>query len=87
MKIILLSTFKQNVSGERINEDRLKFLLDLLSARSKAFSMVGGWLNEIPWSRFIFPDLSGYTLITKMNQQISDVIEVSYYISVSFIDK
>lgn len=84
---MLISTFEQNVSGERINEDRLKFLLDLLSARSKAFSMAGGWLNEMPWSRFIFPDLSGYTLINKMNQQISDVIQVSYNISASFIDK
>lgn len=77
---MLLSTSEQNVSGERINEDRLKYLIDLLGARSKAFSMAGGWLNEMPWCRFIFPDLSGYTLITKVNQQISDVIEVSYNI-------
>lgn len=79
---MLLRTFEQNVSGERINEDRLKYILDLLKARSEAFSIAGGWLNEMPWCRFIMPNLSGYSLITKMNQQISEVIEVSYNISV-----
>nr|QLI62166.1 cytochrome P450 17 [Streltzoviella insularis] len=63
------------VAGERIKEDRLKFLLDLLNARSKAFSIAGGWLNLFPWCRFFIPELSGYSLITRMNQQISDIIE------------
>ncbi|VVC99798.1 unnamed protein product [Leptidea sinapis] len=62
-------------AGERIKEERLNCLLDLLNERSKAFSMAGGWLNQWPWIRFILPDLSGYTLIKKMNQQISDIIE------------
>nr|AJN91165.1 cytochrome P450 monooxygenase CYP305B1 [Cnaphalocrocis medinalis] len=63
------------VAGERIKDERLKFLLELLNARSKAFSIAGGWLNQAPWCRFFFPELSGYSLITKMNQQISEVIE------------
>ncbi|XP_028159269.1 probable cytochrome P450 305a1 [Ostrinia furnacalis] len=63
------------VAGDRIKEERLKFLLDLLSARSKAFSMAGGWLNQVPWCRYIVPELSGYSLITKMNQQLSEIIE------------
>ncbi|KAM3968453.1 cytochrome P450 Cyp305B1 [Aphomia sociella] len=63
------------VAGETIREDRLKTLLDLFAARSKAFSMAGGWLNQMPWCRFFFPELSGYSLINKLNQQISDVIE------------
>ena len=68
--------------GERIKEDRLIFLLDLLSTRTKAFSMAGGWLNQWPWIRYLFPDTSGYTLIKNMNQQISDIIDVSLsYIS------
>ncbi|XP_052746654.1 probable cytochrome P450 305a1 isoform X2 [Bicyclus anynana] len=62
-------------AGERIKEERLNFLLDLLSARSKAFSMAGGWLNQWPWVRFLLPELSGFTLIKQMNQQISDIIE------------
>lgn len=64
-------------AGERIKEERLKFLLDLLNARSEAFSMAGGWLNQWPWIRFFMPQRSGYTLIKKMNQQISDIIEES----------
>ncbi|XP_039764086.1 probable cytochrome P450 305a1 isoform X2 [Pararge aegeria] len=62
-------------AGERIQEDRLNFLLGLLSARSKAFSMAGGCLNQWPWIRFLLPELSGFTLIKQMNQQISDIIE------------
>ncbi|XP_048005692.1 probable cytochrome P450 305a1 [Leguminivora glycinivorella] len=63
------------VAGESIEEDRLKLLLDLLSARSKAFSMAGGWLNQFPWCRFFFPEASGYSLINRINLQISAIIE------------
>ncbi|XP_072930634.1 probable cytochrome P450 305a1 [Epargyreus clarus] len=63
------------MAGERIEEKRLKFLLDLLDRRSKAFTIAGGWLNTFPWIRFIFPETSGYSLINKMNQQLSDIIE------------
>ncbi|XP_031767228.2 probable cytochrome P450 305a1 isoform X2 [Galleria mellonella] len=63
------------VAGETIREDRLKTMLDLFNARSKAFSMAGSWLMLIPWCRFFFPNLSGYSLINKLNQQISDIIE------------
>ncbi|KAI8431030.1 hypothetical protein MSG28_001102 [Choristoneura fumiferana] len=61
--------------GESIAKDRLTLLLDLLSARSKAFSMAGGWLNQFPWCRFIFPEASGYTLIRRINKQLADIIE------------
>ncbi|XP_049886246.1 probable cytochrome P450 305a1 isoform X2 [Pectinophora gossypiella] len=71
----VLNVLWKYVAGERIEEDRLMFLLDLLNARSKAFSMAGGWLNLYPWSRFIFPKLSGYSLIVKMNEQISEIID------------
>lgn len=72
------------VAGERIKEERLKFLLDLLNARSEAFSMAGGWLNQWPWIRFFMPQRSGYTLIKKMNQQISDIIEVTRFLIICF---
>ncbi|CAH0577982.1 unnamed protein product [Chrysodeixis includens] len=63
------------VAGEPIKEDKLKYLLDLFRKRGKAFSVGGGLLNQIPWSRFIIPEMSGYTLITKINQEISLIIE------------
>ncbi|XP_059057728.1 probable cytochrome P450 305a1 [Achroia grisella] len=76
----LLATAVMNVlwkyvAGETIKEDRLKTMIDLFHARSKAFSMAGSWLMQMPWCRFFFPDLSGYSLINKLNQEISAIIE------------
>ncbi|CAK1554866.1 unnamed protein product [Leptosia nina] len=62
-------------AGERIKEERLKYIIDLFAKRSKAFSIAGGWLNQWPLIRFIMPDLSGYNLIKNLNIQISDIIE------------
>ncbi|XP_045509930.1 probable cytochrome P450 305a1 [Colias croceus] len=62
-------------AGERIKEDQLQYVIDLFSKRSKAFTIAGGWLNQWPWLRFIFPKLSGYTIIKNLNQQISDIID------------
>ncbi|KAJ0184116.1 hypothetical protein K1T71_000539 [Dendrolimus kikuchii] len=63
------------VAGKRIEEERLKLLLDVFSERSKAFHMAGGLLNVAPWSRFLVPEYSGYNLITRLNKQLSDIIE------------
>ncbi|KAI8431029.1 hypothetical protein MSG28_001102 [Choristoneura fumiferana] len=71
----LAKEYSSEVLGESIAKDRLTLLLDLLSARSKAFSMAGGWLNQFPWCRFIFPEASGYTLIRRINKQLADIIE------------
>lgn len=65
------------VLGEKIKEGRWKHMQELFRMRSKAFSMAGGLLNQIPWCRFFIPNLSGYTLISNLNRQISDIIEVS----------
>ncbi|NP_001106220.1 probable cytochrome P450 305a1 isoform X1 [Bombyx mandarina] len=63
------------VAGERIREDKLERLLELFYLRSKAFTLTGGLLSQIPWCRFIIPGLSGYKLIVDLNQQISEIIE------------
>lgn len=65
------------VLGERIPEEKLRYMLELFRQRGKAFSVAGGLLNHLPWSRFILPEISGYSLITKINQEINEVIEVS----------
>nr|ARA91629.1 cytochrome P450 monooxygenase [Pieris rapae] len=62
-------------AGERIEQERLSYILDLFAKRSKAFSIAGGWLNLWPWIRFILPDLSGYNLIKNLNEQISNIIK------------
>ncbi|CAH0716015.1 unnamed protein product, partial [Brenthis ino] len=77
-KILAMSVMNilwQFTAGERIKEERLNLLLDLLNTRSKAFSMSGGWLSQWPWIRFLLPEASGYRLIKKMNQQIADIID------------
>nr|QBA57482.1 CYP305B1 [Heortia vitessoides] len=75
LPIGVLNVLWKIVAGEQIKEERLKCLMDLFYARSKAFSMTGGWLNQMPWCRFFFPELSGYALIKKLNEQISDIID------------
>ncbi|XP_032527287.2 probable cytochrome P450 305a1 [Danaus plexippus] len=75
LAISVMNILWKFTAGEHINMERLIFLLDLLKARSKAFTMAGGWLNQWPWIRFLFPNGSGYNLIRKINQQLSDIIE------------
>ncbi|XP_053624011.1 probable cytochrome P450 305a1 isoform X1 [Plodia interpunctella] len=75
LPLAVMNVLWRFVAGEKIKEDRLRSLLEILNLRSRAFSMAGGWLNQMPWSRFVIPQLSGYALIAKMNQQISDIIE------------
>ncbi|KAL4717637.1 hypothetical protein ACJJTC_000786 [Scirpophaga incertulas] len=75
MPVAVMNVLWKYVAGEQIKEECLNYLLDLLQARSKAFAMAGGWLNQMPWCRFLFPKLSGYSLISKINHQISDIIE------------
>ncbi|KAJ8737815.1 hypothetical protein PYW08_000410 [Mythimna loreyi] len=63
------------VAGERIQEDKLKHLLGLFRQRGEAFTIAGGLLNQIPWCRYIIPGLSGYSLINRLNRDISSIIE------------
>ncbi|CAB3226014.1 unnamed protein product [Arctia plantaginis] len=63
------------VAGELIPEEKLRCLLELFRQRGKAFSVAGGLLNHLPWCRFIMPEISGYSLITKINQEINEIIE------------
>lgn len=65
-----------NFLGEKIKEERWKYMQELFIKRSKAFSMAGGLLNQVPWCRFFIPQISGYSLITNLNRQISEIIEV-----------
>lgn len=66
--INILWTF---TTGKRIdrNDPRLLRFLDLLQKRSKAFDMAGGVLSQMPWLRFIAPEKTGFSLITKLNTE------------------
>ncbi|GBP12912.1 Probable cytochrome P450 305a1 [Eumeta japonica] len=71
-----MDTRNSVTQGETIPEQRLDSFLKLMSARSKAFNMAGGWLNRWPWLRFIFPESTGYSLIIKLNEELRNIIEV-----------
>lgn len=51
-------------------DDQLKRLLELMRLRSRAFDMSGGWLNAMPWLRFIAPEKTSYNLIKRFNAEI-----------------
>lgn len=51
-------------------DDQLTRLLDLMKQRSRAFDMSGGWLNSMPFLRFIAPEKTSYNLIKRFNADI-----------------
>jgi len=67
------------VTGARFsswNDSRLQRLMQLMSQRSRAFDMSFGTLNQFPWIRFIAPDWSGYRVITRINDELKQIIMV-----------
>ncbi|XP_052746796.1 uncharacterized protein LOC112048657 [Bicyclus anynana] len=73
----LLNIVWKYVAGEHIEEVKMKQVLNLMSARSKVFTMAGGYLNQWPWLRFILPRWCGYSIIMKLNSQLSSIIQES----------
>ncbi|CAH2215802.1 jg23306, partial [Pararge aegeria aegeria] len=71
----LLNLLWKYIAGEQIGEEKLKQLLHYMSARVKAFTMAGGYLNQWPWLRFILPKWSGYSIIMQLNNQMLDIIQ------------
>lgn len=61
-------------AGKKIprNDKRLTRLLTLMQQRSKAFDMSGGWLNSMPFLRFIAPEKTSYNLIKRFNTELHD---------------
>lgn len=61
-------------AGKKIprNDKRLARLLTLMQQRSKAFDMSFGWLNAMPFLRFIAPEKTNYNLIKRFNNELHD---------------
>lgn len=59
-------------AGKKISRSdaRLGYLLDLMRKRSRAFDMSGGWLNAMPFLRFIAPEKTSYNLIKQFNVEL-----------------
>lgn len=65
------------VTGIRFSswdDSRLQRLMQLMSQRSRAFDMSFGTLNQFPWIRFIAPEWSGYRIITRINDELKQII-------------
>ncbi|XP_041987465.1 probable cytochrome P450 305a1 [Aricia agestis] len=75
LAISVMNTLWKFTAGERIDDDKLMHLIDVMERRSKAFTMSGGKLNQWPWLRFLFPQWSGYNLIKSANKQMSEIID------------
>lgn len=61
-------------AGKKIprSDDRLTRLLNLMQQRSKAFDMSFGWLNTMPFLRFIAPEMTSYNLIKRFNVELCE---------------
>ncbi|XP_049813776.1 methyl farnesoate epoxidase-like [Schistocerca nitens] len=68
----VLNVILQFCAGYRFphGDQHLQTLLDLFHTRSRAFDMAGGKLSAMPWLRFIQPEASGYSAITKFNEMV-----------------
>lgn len=62
-------------TGKRLCEGpRLRYVIELLERRTRAFDMAGGILSTFPWIRFIAPESSGYNLLTSINKEIKKLL-------------
>lgn len=61
-------------AGKRIprSDERLARLLTLMQQRSKAFDMSGGWLNSMPFLRFVAPEKTNFNLIKRFNAELHE---------------
>ncbi|XP_011299261.1 probable cytochrome P450 305a1 [Fopius arisanus] len=58
-------------TGKRIeDEKRLRYFLDLMERRAKAFDIAGGMLSVFPWIRHVAPKSSGYELLMTVNEEL-----------------
>lgn len=65
------------IAGKKISRTdyRLEYLLDLMQKRSLAFDMSGGWLNSMPFLRFIVPEWTSFNLIKRFNVELQSFFE------------
>lgn len=76
LSIGVLNVLWTFTAGKKItNNTNLIHLLDLMKERSKAFDMSGGWLNTMPFLRFIAPEKTSYNLIRRFNAELCNFFE------------
>lgn len=75
--VSVLSVLWTFVAGEKLsrNDAQPIRLMELLKQRSKAFDISGGWLNAMPFLRFIAPEKTSYNLIKRFNAEIYEFFQ------------
>ncbi|XP_015124840.1 probable cytochrome P450 305a1 [Diachasma alloeum] len=62
-------------TGKRIeDEKRLRYFLDLMDRRARAFDIAGGMLSVFPWIRHFAPKTSGYELLITLNEELKSFL-------------
>lgn len=62
------------------NDKRLQTFLHLIESRAKLFDMSGGILTSLPWLRYVAPHMTGYKVLTELNEKLKNLLMV-YVIS------
>lgn len=76
LAINVLNVLWNLTAGRKASNDaKLTCLLDLMKQRSKAFDMSGGWLNTMPFLRFIAPESTSYNLIKRFNVELCNFFQ------------
>ncbi|XP_015182878.1 PREDICTED: probable cytochrome P450 305a1 [Polistes dominula] len=62
-------------TGKRISEfKQLKYFIELMERRTRTFDSSGGTLSNFPWIRYIAPEMSGYNLLLKVNDELKQIL-------------
>lgn len=87
LSLFVLNVLWALVAGSRFShsDPRLKTLLKVFNERRKAFDMAGGLLSQMPWLRFIAPDKTGYSVMCKINEELSNILKVSSVTHIMYI--
>lgn len=72
----VLNVLWQIVTGETFKHDEqtLNELLTFMAKRDKSMDVMGGFLNQFPFVRFLFPEWSGYNNVKKINMQFKSIM-------------
>lgn len=62
-------------TGKRISDfKKLQYFIELMNRRSRTFDLTGGILSKFPWIRYIAPEMSGYNLLVKVNNELKQIL-------------
>ena len=76
IKLLHVYIFRFDVGTESTN---LKEAIHILKDLVRSTNVSGGILNQFPFLRYIFPNLTGYSMFVERQNRINDFFMVRYY--------